>query len=144
MIRAAKPVKLLLRCAPSCRAVAAGQAAQFLHSHSAAGSVRRIGSQSRPPSKELRAILDDADENADEEKKDSSSGVESEMLPTSLADTLTPEEIVAELDKHVIGQKDAKKAVALALRNRWRRRLLNKELRSEGKQNLQPHLRCAR
>ena len=34
---------------------------------------------------------------------------------------LTPREIVAELDKYVIGQKDAKRSVAIALRNRWRR-----------------------
>ena len=37
---------------------------------------------------------------------------------------LTPREIVSELDKHVIGQKDAKRAVAIALRNRWRRKKL--------------------
>jgi ATP-dependent protease HslVU (ClpYQ) ATPase subunit len=36
-------------------------------------------------------------------------------------DTLTPKQIVAELDKHIIGQHDAKKNVAIALRNRWRR-----------------------
>ena len=34
---------------------------------------------------------------------------------------MTPREIVAELDKHIIGQHDAKRAVAIALRNRWRR-----------------------
>ena len=39
-------------------------------------------------------------------------------------DELTPREIVAELDKHVIGQKDAKRAVAIALRNRTRRQKL--------------------
>ena len=36
-------------------------------------------------------------------------------------DKLTPREIVAELDKYIVGQKDAKRAVAIALRNRWRR-----------------------
>jgi ATP-dependent HslUV protease ATP-binding subunit HslU len=35
--------------------------------------------------------------------------------------TMTPREIVEELDKHIIGQDDAKRAVAIALRNRWRR-----------------------
>ncbi len=35
---------------------------------------------------------------------------------------LTPKEIVEELDKHIIGQKEAKKAVAIALRNRYRRK----------------------
>ena len=34
---------------------------------------------------------------------------------------MTPREIVQELDKHIIGQDDAKRAVAIALRNRWRR-----------------------
>ena len=45
--------------------------------------------------------------------------------------TLTPREIVSELDKYIIGQKDAKKMVAIALRNRWRRRQLPDELREE-------------
>jgi len=40
-------------------------------------------------------------------------------------DELTPREIVAELDKHVIGQKDAKRAVSIALRNRMRRQKLS-------------------
>jgi ATP-dependent HslUV protease ATP-binding subunit HslU len=44
---------------------------------------------------------------------------------------MTPREIVAELDKHIIGQAEAKRAVAIALRNRWRRMKLPKELRDE-------------
>lgn len=44
---------------------------------------------------------------------------------------LTPREIVAELDRYIIGQKDAKRAVAVALRNRWRRRQLPEALRDE-------------
>ena len=44
---------------------------------------------------------------------------------------LTPRQIVAELDKYIIGQKDAKRAVAIALRNRWRRQRLPAELRDE-------------
>ncbi|RLA09105.1 MAG: HslU--HslV peptidase ATPase subunit [Gammaproteobacteria bacterium] len=44
---------------------------------------------------------------------------------------MTPREIVRELDKHIIGQDDAKRAVAVALRNRWRRMQLNEELRVE-------------
>ncbi len=44
---------------------------------------------------------------------------------------MTPREIVQELDKHIIGQKDAKRAVAIALRNRWRRQQLSEELRNE-------------
>ena len=46
-------------------------------------------------------------------------------------DELTPREIVAELDKHVVGQKDAKRAVAIALRNRMRRQKLSAELAEE-------------
>lgn len=44
---------------------------------------------------------------------------------------MTPREIVAELDKHIIGQHDAKRAVAIALRNRWRRANVDKTLRDE-------------
>ena len=44
---------------------------------------------------------------------------------------LTPREIVAKLDRYIIGQHDAKRAVAIALRNRWRRRQIEDELRDE-------------
>ena len=44
---------------------------------------------------------------------------------------MTPREIVHDLDKHIIGQNDAKRAVAIALRNRWRRMQLPEELRTE-------------
>jgi ATP-dependent HslUV protease ATP-binding subunit HslU len=44
---------------------------------------------------------------------------------------LTPKQIVAELDKYIIGQKDAKKNVAIALRNRWRRMNASEDMRSE-------------
>ena len=43
---------------------------------------------------------------------------------------LTPREIVAELDKYIIGQNQAKRMVAIAVRNRWRRQRLAAELRS--------------
>jgi ATP-dependent HslUV protease ATP-binding subunit HslU len=46
-------------------------------------------------------------------------------------DKLTPKAIVAALDEHIVGQDDAKKAVAVALRNRWRRQQLSPELRDE-------------
>ncbi len=46
-------------------------------------------------------------------------------------DQLTPREVVAELDKYIIGQSEAKKAVAIALRNRWRRQQVEDELREE-------------
>ena len=45
--------------------------------------------------------------------------------------SLTPREIVAELDKHIVGQAKAKRAVAIALRNRWRRMQLDDRLRAE-------------
>src|SRR5215204_7000389 len=46
-------------------------------------------------------------------------------------ENLTPKAIVAELDKYIIGQADAKRAVAVALRNRYRRQLLPEEMRAE-------------
>src|SRR5438876_10996985 len=45
--------------------------------------------------------------------------------------TMTPSEIVSELDKHIVGQHAAKRAVAIALRNRWRRQQVNEALRQE-------------
>ena len=44
---------------------------------------------------------------------------------------LTPRKIVEELDRYIIGQGKAKKAVAIALRNRWRRQLLSEDLKDE-------------
>src|SRR6187397_2579578 len=45
--------------------------------------------------------------------------------------SMTPQEIVSELDRHIVGQKDAKRAVAIALRNRWRRMQVDEKLRPE-------------
>ncbi|MGB2075331.1 MAG: AAA family ATPase, partial [Henriciella sp.] len=45
--------------------------------------------------------------------------------------SLTPAEIVSELDRHIVGQKDAKRAVAIALRNRWRRKQAPEHIRDE-------------
>ncbi len=57
---------------------------------------------------------------------------ETPLLPApQLNVPMTPKEIVDELDKHIIGQNPAKRAVAIALRNRWRRLQLGPELRSE-------------
>ena len=53
-----------------------------------------------------------------------------QKVSTSMTD-LTPREIVSELDRFIIGQKDAKRAVAVALRNRWRRKQLSDDLRDE-------------
>jgi ATP-dependent HslUV protease ATP-binding subunit HslU len=49
----------------------------------------------------------------------------------SMAENLSPRQIVAELDRYIVGQKDAKRAVAVALRNRWRRQQLPDDLRHE-------------
>jgi len=55
-----------------------------------------------------------------------------ESLPLTPADTgLTPRDVVAALDRHIVGQADAKRAVAVALRNRWRRLQLGPALRDE-------------
>lgn len=48
-----------------------------------------------------------------------------------ISNSMTPREIVSELDKYIIGQDDAKRAVAIAMRNRWRRMQLDEPLRSE-------------
>ena len=49
----------------------------------------------------------------------------------SKVSALSPREIVSELDRYVIGQKQAKRAVAVALRNRWRRQALSDEMKDE-------------
>ena len=53
------------------------------------------------------------------------------MKPDNSNATMTPREIVQALDTHIVGQHDAKRAVAIALRNRWRRARLDDELRNE-------------
>ncbi|HEY1394054.1 MAG TPA: ATP-dependent protease ATPase subunit HslU [Methylibium sp.] len=45
--------------------------------------------------------------------------------------SMTPQEIVSELDRHIVGQQDAKRAVAIAMRNRWRRQQVDEKLRAE-------------
>ncbi len=51
--------------------------------------------------------------------------------PETDAGALTPREIVSELDRFIVGQSEAKRAVAIALRNRWRRQQLSPEIRDE-------------
>ncbi|TCZ82065.1 ATP-dependent protease ATPase subunit HslU [Lysobacter sp. N42] len=53
------------------------------------------------------------------------------LTPDTTSATMTPREIVQELDRHIVGQHDAKRAVAIALRNRWRRMQLEPDLRNE-------------
>src|ERR687895_1265591 len=50
---------------------------------------------------------------------------------SSPAPVMTPREIVSELDRYIVGQRDAKRAVAIALRNRWRRQQVSEDLREE-------------
>src|SRR5438105_15366516 len=45
--------------------------------------------------------------------------------------TMTPQEIVSELDRHIVGQQEAERAVAIAMRNRWRRKHVDEKLRGE-------------
>ena len=59
--------------------------------------------------------------------KKSTQGIED----SSVVSSLSPREIVSELDRYVIGQKEAKKAVAIALRNRWRRQALKGDMKDE-------------
>jgi ATP-dependent HslUV protease ATP-binding subunit HslU len=57
--------------------------------------------------------------------------IKNKKKDSSKVSALSPREIVSELDRYVIGQKEAKKAVAVALRNRWRRQALSEEMRDE-------------
>ena len=62
---------------------------------------------------------------------DETRDVAPEVPEDAWLDELTPRQIAGELDKYIIGQDDAKKAVAIALRNRWRRQRVEDELREE-------------
>ena len=63
--------------------------------------------------------------------KATSAIVEDESKDSMWLDELTPTQIVSELDKYIVGQDDAKKAVAIVLRNRWRRQRVEDEMRQE-------------
>jgi ATP-dependent HslUV protease ATP-binding subunit HslU len=62
---------------------------------------------------------------------DSSSTLNIQSKSTTLRQAMTPQEVVSYLDNYIIGQKDAKKAVAIAFRNRWRRQQLPIEIKNE-------------
>ncbi len=57
--------------------------------------------------------------------------VKNKKKEESKVSALSPREIVSELDRYVIGQKEAKKAVAVALRNRWRRQAIVGDMKDE-------------
>src|SRR5262245_23466313 len=61
----------------------------------------------------------------------SSDGTQNQAQENGFLDELTPRQIVAELDKYIVGQHKAKRAVAIALRNRWRRQRVEEDLREE-------------
>jgi len=61
-------------------------------------------------------------------RRDELLGAPSASFP---APVMTPREIVSELDRYIVGQREAKRAVAIALRNRWRRQLVPDDLREE-------------
>jgi ATP-dependent HslUV protease ATP-binding subunit HslU len=63
--------------------------------------------------------------------KATSTILEDESKDSMWLDELTPTQIVSELDKYIVGQDDAKKAVAIVLRNRWRRQRVEDEMREE-------------
>ena len=54
-----------------------------------------------------------------------------EKEKTTITNSLSPREIVSELDRFVVGQNKAKRAVAIALRNRWRRQALKDDMKDE-------------
>ena len=61
-----------------------------------------------------------------------SASATAEQTPSAIgASIMTPREITSELDRHIVGQASAKRAVAIALRNRWRRMNLGDDLRAE-------------
>ncbi|MGH7462249.1 MAG: AAA family ATPase, partial [Longimicrobiales bacterium] len=61
----------------------------------------------------------------------STDGTQNQASENGFLDELTPRQIVAELDKYIVGQNKAKRAVAIALRNRWRRQRVEEDLREE-------------
>lgn len=63
-----------------------------------------------------------------DERREGLNRGEIEALPSPV---MTPREIVSELDRYIVGQREAKRAVAIALRNRWRRQLVPEELKDE-------------
>ena len=88
------------------------------------------------PSAAAELVEDDHDSDEEDESLAEAENVamafdESETSTSELNKNLKPSEIVDALDRHIVGQPDAKKSVAIAMRNRWRRRQLPEDLRKE-------------
>ena len=105
---------------------------------------RSIGFQSKAALMATRGFstlpTDDAgDEEPHNESNDEPSPIEADETATGASNVpsselnknLKPSEIVEALDRHIVGQPEAKKSVAIAMRNRWRRRQLPEDLRKE-------------
>jgi ATP-dependent HslUV protease ATP-binding subunit HslU len=76
------------------------------------------------------AAVDDKEDDEDSDAEDSD--LDEEDVEEAIDyNNMTPKDIVKELDKHIVGQPEAKRAVALALRNRWRRKKLDPTMRDE-------------
>ena len=96
-----------------------------------------------PPLASAAEIVQDDDDDYDDVLEDSPSEAEdADHVASAVSDendntadelnkNLKPSEIVEALDRHIVGQPDAKKSVAIAMRNRWRRRQLPEDLRKE-------------
>src|SRR4030095_4161400 len=76
-------------------------------------------------------IKDELDEKSYKNGKNGSKKSKSKKEQITEVKQLTPSQIVGELDKYIIGQDNAKKSVAIALRNRWRRKQIQDSLREE-------------
>jgi hypothetical protein len=92
----------------------------------APSNLRGFASASAPPSDDSPAEVIPEDESPT-----STNTTLPESSVNELKDNLRPSQVVHELDQHIVGQADAKKAVAIAMRNRWRRRQLPDSLRKE-------------
>ncbi len=88
-----------------------------------------------PPAPEVSVVPEVSSRPAAPEVSGGSGGPtvpsDAEVPEDAWLDELTPRQIVGELDKYIVGQDDAKKSVAIALRNRWRRQRVEEELREE-------------
>ena len=95
--------------------------------------IRPLGARSIAPYNNLRFLSTTPAPEVDTTVVDTPDKAVATDIPSldDLTLTLRPSEVVSELDRHIVGQSDAKRAVAIALRNRWRRRQLSPDLKKE-------------